>query len=558
MAVQNTHNEVEGLAEMSVDSLLNFGWQALRTQKWQEAIQIAKTLAHKFPNHAEGCFFNGQVFAQQKQFVLAIEFLQKACSLSPAIHQWQIALLNLLLATSQKDNALSVLEKLSGNLGLSAKEYNQLGLYYSQLNKPELAVTQYKRAIQLEPKNNEHHYSLATVLRHCGKLNQAQASLLTAIQLNGSDIDAHCLLVDLAKQTYEMNHISALQFLLTTSLSPKHQVQVNFALAKSYEDLGQYSTAFKHLESGAKIRRQHLEYDVRQDINTIDNIKQTFDGSWWLDGKTKVKTPAQVTQASKVAQQPVTPIFILGMPRTGSTLLERVLSAAPNVYAAGELSDFTRLLTEQTKKQFGPDIKSKQDFIRCSSKIDYDALGRRYLDALQQHIPDDKDGPITEYVIDKLPFNFLYVGLIKKALPNAIIIHMTREPMDTCYAVYKTLFQQAYPFSYDQNEVADYFVAYQGLMKHWQTLSELSMLNIAYEDLVQSAQRTGKAVFDYCELDWQAHYLEVQNNQSAVNTASSSQVRQAIHKSSVAKWRHYGSELAPLQSRLMNAGVTWE
>ncbi|MBU2880411.1 sulfotransferase [Psychrosphaera sp. B3R10] len=562
MVEQNTHNELEGLAGNSVDSLLDLGWQYLRKQKPLEATQIAKMLSQQFPDHAEACFFNGQVLAQQKQFSAAIACLVNACELAPHIHQWQFSVLNLLLMTSQKNRALTVLDTLSGNSNLSAKECNQLGLFYSQLNKPELAVAQYKRAIQLDPSNNEHHYSLATVLRHCGELIQAQASLLTAIQLNGNDIDAHCLLVDLAKQTNEMNHISALQLLLTTSLSPRHEVQVNFALAKSYEDLAQYSTAFKHLAKGAKIRRQHLEYHVQQDLDVITHIKTTFNTPWWLAGQIKDKDLRSEPHrefkqnASTVGEKQIIPIFILGMPRTGSTLLERVLSAAPNVYAAGELSDFTRLLTEQTTKQFAGDIKSKRDFIRCSSKIDFEVLGSRYLDALKQHIPDDKNTPIVEYVIDKLPFNFLYVGLIKKALPNARIIHMIRDPMDTCYAVYKTLFQQAYPFSYDQQELADYFVAYQDLMAHWQTLPGLSMLNIAYEDLVQTPQSIGKAVFDFCQIDWQAQYIEVQNNHSAVNTASSSQVRQAIHKSSVAKWRHYETELAALKARLISAGIT--
>ncbi|MDU0112544.1 sulfotransferase [Psychrosphaera aquimarina] len=537
MAVQN---EI-----LSVDNLLDSGWQNLRLQKMELALDIAQTLSKHYPEHAEACFFNGQVSAQLQELTSAKFYFEKACHLAPHIHQWQFALLNILLANSQKTDALRVLNNLAGLQQLSARELNKLGLLYSQLNKPELAVQQYKRAITLDPNNHEHHYSLATVLRHCGDLIQAEAALLKATELNPNDVEAVCLLVDLSKQTLEFNQIAPLNALLAKPLTPRQSVQIHFALAKTYEDLEQYPQAFALLETGAKIRRQHLQYDVKQDVDVLSAISESFDENWWLKG---------VKQQSKMDIKQVTPIFILGMPRTGSTLLERVLSAEPSVYSAGELSDFTRLLTEQVNLQFGDKVRSKRQFIECCKDINFQTLGDKYIHSIKQYIPVDSQG--IRYVIDKLPFNYLYIGLIKKALPNAKIIHVTRDPMDTCYAVYKTLFQQAYPFSYDQVELAEYYVAYQRLMSHWQSLPDLSMLDVAYEDLVQTPQQIGEQVFEFCQLTWQDRYTQVQDNRSAINTASSSQVRQAIHKNSIAKWRKYQTQLSPLQAKLVSAGFT--
>ena len=548
MAVQN---EI-----LSVDNLLDSGWQNLRLQKMELALDIAQTLSKHYPEHAEACFFNGQVSAQLQQLTSAIFYFEKACALSPSTHQWQFALLNVLLANSQKTDGLRVLNNLTESQQLSANELNKLGLLYSQLDKPELAVNQYKRAITLEPNNHEHHYSLATVQRHCGDLFQAEASLINAIELNPNDVDALCLLVDLAKQSAEVNQISSLNNLLTTNLSPRQNVQVHFALAKTYEDLEQYPQSFALLEAGSKIRRKHLDYDVQQDVDVLTTITKEFDKNWWSQSVSGLSTAARsmASETTQTERKQITPIFILGMPRTGSTLLERILSADPSVHSAGELSDFTRLLTEQVKLQFGGKVTSKRQFIEYCKHIDFQALGNNYIDSIKQHIPNESQA--IKYVIDKLPFNYLYIGLIKKALPNAKIIHVTRDPMDTCYAVYKTLFQQAYPFSYDQVELAEYYVAYQRLMSHWQSLPDLSMLDVAYEDLVQTPQQIGEQVFEFCQLTWQDRYTQVQDNRSAINTASSSQVRQAIHKNSIAKWRKYQTQLSPLQAKLVSAGFT--
>ena len=162
---------------------------------------------------------------------------------------------------------------------------------------------------------------------------------------------------------------------------------------------------------------------------------------------------------------------------------------------------------------------------------------------------------MSPWMIDKLPFNFLYCGLIHRALPNAKIIHMTRDPMDTCYAVYKTLFGQAYPFSYDLDELAAYFLAYRRLMDHWHEVMPGQILNVAYEDVVADTESAARRLTEYCGLQWERECLEFHTSRAATTTASAAQVRQPVYSSSVQKWRHYEQQLAPLQARLLDAGL---
>ena len=177
------------------------------------------------------------------------------------------------------------------------------------------------------------------------------------------------------------------------------------------------------------------------------------------------------------------------------------------------------------------------------------------MSSVTAHFNEAGIGDKTNYFIDKLPFNYLYVGLIKAALPQAKIVHVMRNPMDTCYAVYKTLFQQAYPFSYQQQELAAYFISYQKLMQHWAQLADLDIHQISYEELVSAPKETGKKLYQFCGLDWHDRYIDVTSQQGMVNTASASQVRQEIHQGSLQKWQHYRQQLAPLKAQLEKAGI---
>ena len=244
------------------------------------------------------------------------------------------------------------------------------------------------------------------------------------------------------------------------------------------------------------------------------------------------------------------PIFIIGMPRTGTTLLERILAAHSMVVSAGELHDFSSELVKEIVRVNDGKAVAKSEIVAASLQVDFARLGENYIDAARQAT----DASST-WIIDKLPFNFLYCGLIHRALPKARIIHMTRNPMDTCYAVFKTLFGQAYPFSYDLDELATYFIAYRRLMDHWHAVMPGLILDVGYEDVVANTEDEARRLIEHCGLQWEPECLEFHKSSDATTTASAAQVRQPVYSSSVQKWRNYDEQLAPLKARLKAADL---
>ena len=237
------------------------------------------------------------------------------------------------------------------------------------------------------------------------------------------------------------------------------------------------------------------------------------------------------------------------MPRTGTTLVERILTSHSDVSAVGELTDFPLLMTEMVQERLAAAPPDESD-VDASLRLDFHELGRRYVECARQLA----DG--AKYFVDKLPYNFLYCGYILAALPRAKIIHLRRDPLDTCYAVYKTLFFNAYSYSYDLQELADYYVGYRdahGSLAPRCCRAESS--TSPYEDFVRDPESQARRVLDWCGLPWQASVLEFHAQQRPAMTASAMQVRKPIHTHSIGAWRRSESALAQVRERLQRAGL---
>lgn len=416
------------------------------------------------------------------------------------------------------------------NTGSDASSIAELAFFFSQIKAWRDAAYWFSKASELAPDKAIYHYNLATMLRIQGDLQGAEQALDRALLIKPADGEAQHLRSSLRAQSANQNHITELKQLLETpALPPKQQVHLYYALAKELEDLQCYPESFAALKQGADLRRAHLNYDVRRDQAIMQKIAQVFS-----------QQLIQSTSAPRCAS--AEPIFILGMPRTGSTLIERMLGSHSQVSMAGELNNFSQVMMAQMRSLGQPG--NILEAIAMSAQLDFTALGQAYIDSTR---PDTGHKP---YFIDKLPLNFLNIGLIKRALPNAKIIHVQRNPMDSCYAIYKHLFTLAYPFSYNLQELGHYYQAYQQLMAHWQQVLPEQILTINYEQLVSEPQRVIKSVLDYCHLEWQPDCLHVEQNNEASTTGSAAQIRQRLYQSSVGKWRHYRAQLAELEKRL--------
>ncbi|MFN6263354.1 MAG: tetratricopeptide repeat-containing sulfotransferase family protein [Chromatiaceae bacterium] len=414
--------------------------------------------------------------------------------------------------------------------------YRAVAAVYSALDDPSAALPWLEQAVSWSPQDAALRFDLALAQFFLNQMIAAQQNL--ALVLEQLPLAGNVLHLRSATRSAsdEDNHIADLQQRLAQrALRPQDAVGAGYALAKELEDIGDYAAAFVALRQAATQKRQQLRYDARSEFATFAAMRQHFNAAFFAKARS-VPTLA--------ATSSLKPIFILGMPRTGTTLVERILGQHPDVISIGEFPDFPQevgLAAQQV-----PGVGS---LVEAALQIDYPALGARYL---QQAAAMAQGKPIF---VDKLPFNFIYCGLIKKALPQARIIHLVRDPLDTCFAIYKTLFNQVYSFSYQLDELADYFIEYKKLMAHWHQVLPGQILDVHYEQVVAEPESQAKRILDWCDLPWQQDLLAFHQAKSASTTASAAQVRQPIHQKSVQKWRQFANELTPVRERLFAAGL---
>lgn len=417
----------------------------------------------------------------------------------------------------------------------SGWEFGQLGDLLARLERYDLAAVAYASAVAAEPADADLHYNRATVQRFVGDLVGAENSCAQALRLRPYDPDALYLQSGLARQNRERNHVQELLEARGRARTPRAISSIEYALAKEYEDLGDFDPAFEAMTRAGAVRRAHMQYDVAQDEAIIAAIMQSFDRT--------------VLSAELRAECTDEPIFIVGMPRTGTTLLERMLCNCPEIRRAGERADLGALVTMLTRRRAGGRRLNALETVRESVLIDHSELGRSYIASVNA----GREGG-TRF-IDKFPLNYLYIGLIRAALPRACIVHMTRDPMDTCLAIYKQRFEDAHPYSYDLDDLGRYFIAYRKLMRHWRESLSERILDVSYEELVRDPESACAQVFSHCRLTYLPAYASASAQDHAITTASAAQARRAVYTSSVGAWRNYERHLGPLLERLRRADV---
>ena len=321
----------------------------------------------------------------------------------------------------------------------------------------------------------------------------------------------------------------------TGQRSDIHQAYLGYALGKEYEDTEQWQKAFETLCFGAAARGRVKSYRQQDSVNLVESLIHNYNDPEWLQDK--------VGYSSKE------PIFIVGMPRTGTTIVERILGAHSDVYAAGELRQFTLAMGRAFDAGRGPLFDPLQ--VKQSLSMDFKSLGEDYIASTRIRTGH------TRFFTDKLPLNFLYLGLIAKALPNAKIIHLMRNPMDTCWSNFKQMFGDLFIYSYNLRDTAHYYVLYRKLMEHWHQLMPGRILDIEYETLVEDQENQTGRILEYCELPWQQACLDFHQNKDAVTTASSVQVRLPIYRSSLQHWRNFEPYLGEVKTIFDQAGIDY-
>lgn len=432
-------------------------------------------------------------------------------------------------------------------LDLDLRDHRALGMLADILGKSEDhdgARIACEKAIRLDPGNATHRCNYASILRIGGRIDEATRALESCIELDAAHCKAHWMLSSLRRQTPGDNHIRRLeQISETCRLKDEGTILIDFALSKEYEDVGEYEKSFTCLARACALKRRSIDYDVEQDLLPLRQLEEVFDAR-------KVEDMAGSSCASHA------PVFIVGLPRTGSTLIEQILGASGQMVAGGELptlhNEIVRLLDGRRGR--APDFSTL-----TSREVDYDGLGRAYVEKSVAFIESGKHrSGLDESVpfIDKMPQNFAYVGFILLALPKAKVIVTERNAMDTCLGNLRQLYRDPfYQFSYRLDEMGKYFIAYDRLVRHWSKLFGDRIHTVQYEEFVARPEKVAERLFEYCGVAWQRDFLDAARRDGPVATASATQIREAINVDSVGRWRRFERQLAPLLAQLTEAGI---
>ena len=449
----------------------------------------------------------------------AIVCAKRAVALTPKDPIAHILHAKCLFVLGEAGQALAAADTASTIIGSAPAALDALGAIFGLLGLHHRAAELFRRVVATSPGVPQYLFNLAATERMTGMLDAAEAHCDAAIAHDRHYSLAHYLRSDLRSQTVDRNHIDEMEALIREGqLSCPGEVQLRFALGKEYEDLDRHARAFDHVEAGCNLHRSSISHDSRAEILEIDRIIHTRTRAWLSS------CPPGFSAAD--------PIFVLGLPRTGTTLVERIIASHSAMISAGETGAFAVELRRATKI--------------ASNSLDVADIGGRYVRSVAAfRVP-----PIRRFV-DKTLQNYLYCGIIHAALPRAKIISIRRHPLDACWAIYKAHFRDMFLFSYHQIELAEYYLAFRRLAQHWKsTLPSQVFLEVSYEDIVSNPLAESRRLIEFVGLPWDDQVLRFHESQAPAATASAVQVRRPIYASSVGKWRHHRERLQPLRTRL--------
>ncbi len=480
------------------------------------------------PNRAATLSNLGNALALAGQ-ARALTVLQQAVTLEPTSALFRSNFARALMKFDQPAEALEQFERVRMLAPGPAVEVD-CGHALMRLERYDEAIAAYRRAEAAGSRDHEMLHNLATALQYLGRMDEAVEAYRAALAVKPDFAVSRRQLASARKYQAVDDDASELEKLLNEpKLSIEERAEVHIALAKILDDIGDYQRAFSHLQAGNQQIRATIDYSADKNSDYIDAVIETFDERFFAD-RLSFGLDTEV------------PLFILGMPRSGTTLVEQILASHPQVHGAGELKKINELFAD-LRKRLKPDVAMPR-IARLMDKKTAEDVAQEYLEYLLSF------NPRARYVCDKMPFNFRALGLISLLFPKARIIHCMRNPLDTGISCYFARFKEELAFSFNLMEIGRYYRDYKRLMDHWQTVVHNPVLEVQYERLVASQAEETRRILEFCRLPWDDACLRFHETERPVITASNWQVRQPMYASSAGRWHNYRRFLDPLIAAL--------
>lgn len=507
----------------------------VRAGNLQEAVVVCDTLNQQFPDYAPGWYLTSKLALLIDKPLVGLEAISVALRLSPRKPEWLLQQIECAGKAGERKAATELAQQLAGHVFDAAIHAAQFGNVLQHLGLLEDARRHYERACELRPDIGHHVYRLATVLHALGELDAAEAALDRCLQLNPDSVNALMLRANLRTMTAVDNNLAELEAAYENAADrPEQRARLCYAVAKELEDIGEYRRSFDFLAEGAGLRRQTRDYDLQKDLDTIYAIRDTY-GAEQLEREIAGHINAK-------------PIFLIGLPRSGTTLIERVLDAHSVVKTLGEPLLLPQHIADHCMRVTDVPPASAVDLAVKSLALDYAALGEDYIAAALPLAGS------TAHFIDAQPLNVLYMGIIRLALPKAKIVLLRRDPMDTCYAIFKTFFEMSHQYSCDLEDLAHYVVAHRALTEHWLSLMPGFIHVIEFEDLIANPQSVIEDLLEHCSLSFEPSCLHFYDPPGRANPEPT-QAYRVFSRVSAGKWKHYTEQLQPVADILGKAGL---
>lgn len=481
-------------------------------------------------NDAAPYYALARIALEHQNYAKSGELFARARSLEPANPLYIAGHAEWLVTVGRQMDALQLVDEVGREDIEDAFTADRIGVVYSRTGFHERAIPFYEQAVELDPGPSNFHYNLGASLQFAGDFERAEAAYKAAIEREPNSYRAFSALVSLSRQTPENNCLAKLQSLFEElQEDPDKALHIGHAIAKSLEDLDRYEESFDWLVRAKRGKRNTLGYRPETDRELFAAAAET----------------AGEPTAGNDGYADASPVFIVGLPRTGTTLVDRIISSHPDVVSAGELNTFAGLVKAVAGSSSNRVLDAAT--LRNAAVANLADVGKKYVDETLRLARGAKR------FTDKMPLNFFYVWLIHRALPNARVIALRRDPMDSCLSNFRQLFATGfsyYNYSLDIDDTAAYYEGFDQLLAVWrQRVPSSRYLEVRYEDIVYDQEKQTRRLLEFCDLPWNEACMRFHENTAPVATASSVQVRQPLYAGSIGRWKKYGDRLDSLRSR---------